>query len=432
MNDLVLTGGAGLLLGDADDGGRRKLSWLRLLEKKIEMYTHGESSSVPLETAGSLLRSILYTAAYAPNGITGELKEPEVLYREGRDVLSRKFKKAKRLCYLVQNTMLAVDCPCYREAVETGVSVFFHDYDMEFAAQETPGDFDYPASIPCAGVGVAWMLSFLETVYWENVFCRRFPAEEVERTLKAYGIWGVAIPVNIFEPVFAAALRGYLPGTEKPSSLAVHAEDNARLIQAFAPLSAESVIRRVKEACERMMEDMEIKSGSFRKLLMYQADALARRLAATLKHGKVDGVFPPWFSPPPPVLMMDGDTMGDEEFRVLQAELVSCRYFSDKLMLIRRRTHSLYDLVGLMESGCFSLGEMSRLYSMLGTEELAALLRMGRGGLFFEGRWVFKDTGAPLAEAPLWEKCLYGYLGNLGPVRCKEITGIAGYMQLST
>jgi Txe/YoeB family toxin of Txe-Axe toxin-antitoxin module len=106
MNDLVLTGGAGLFLGDADDGGRRKLSWLRLLEKKIETYTHGESSSVPLETAGSLLRSILYTAAYAPNDFTGELKEPEALYREGRDVLSRQFKKAKRLCYLVQNTML--------------------------------------------------------------------------------------------------------------------------------------------------------------------------------------------------------------------------------------------------------------------------------------------------------------------------------------
>jgi hypothetical protein len=432
MNDLAYMGEARLLLENAEDGERRKLSWLRLLEGQIGKYTHGGSSSVPLETAGSLMRSILYTAALAQNGISESGKKPADLYREGRDILFRQFKKAQRLTYLVQSTMLAIDSPCYREAVETGIPAFFRAYDMEFAAQETPGDFDYPASLPNMNTGVAWMLPFLETLYWENVFCRRFPASEVEGTLKANGVLSIAIPVNVFEPVFAAAIHGYLVNRGKSSSLIIRAADNSRIVQELAPLSKGDVMERVKEAYEKMMEDMEIKSGSFRKLLMYQADALARRLAAALKHGDVDGVFPPWFSPPPPVLMMDGDVMGDEEFRVLQAELVSCRYFSDKLMLIRRRTHSLYDLTGLMESGCFSLGEMSRLYSMLGTEELAALLRMGRGGLFFEGRWVFKDTGAPLAEAPLWEKCLYGYLGNLGPVRCKEITGIAGYMQLST
>jgi hypothetical protein len=276
------------------------------------------------------------------------------------------------------------------------------------------------------------MLSFLETVYWENVFCRRFPAEEVERTLKAYGIWSVAIPVNIFEPVFAAALRGYLPGTEKPSSLAVHAEDNARLVQALAPLSAESVIRRVKEACERMMEDMEIRSGSYRALLANQAEALSMRLVPAVKHGNADGIFPPWESPPPPVLMMDGDPMEDSDFRTLQAELASCRYFSDKLMLVRRRVHSLHDLTWLMESGSFSINELGRLFAMFGREELAALLCMGRGCMLIMGRWFFPDTAALPEEAPLWEKSLYGYLDSLGPVRRKEIILIAEQMRTVT
>lgn len=432
MNDLACAGGAGLISDDENDGGRRKLSWLRLLEKKVDAYTHGESSSVPLETAGSLLRSILYTAALAPKGAAEKLKEPESQYREGRNLLFRLFKKAERLYYLVKSTALPVDCPCYREAVETGIHAFFRAYDMEFAAQETPGDFDYPASMPCAGAGVAWMLSFLETVYWENVFCRRFLANEVEGTLRAHGIWGVAIPVNIFEPVFAAALRGYLLDMEKPSSLIVHAADNGRLIQALAPLSAGDIIRRVNKACERMMEDMEIKSGSFRALLINQAEALAGRLAPAVKHGNADGVFPPWESPPPPVLAMDGDPMEDEDFRSLHSELSSCRYFSDKLMLVRRRVHSLHDITWLMESGCFTEQEMERLFSLLGSEELAAILRMGRGCLLIQGRWFFPDAGSLPEEAPLWEKILYGYLDSLGPVRRKELILIAEQMQTVT
>lgn len=432
MNDLVFPGETELLLGNVEDGGRRRLSWLRLLGRQIEKYTHGASSSVPLETAGSLLRSILYTAALAQNGITEDGKEPEDLYREGRDILSRQFTKARRFNYLVHSTTLAIDSSCYREAAHTGISAFFRAYDMEFAAQETPGDFDYPVSIPNMNTGVTWMLHFLETLYWENVFCRRFPVGEVEGTLKAHGIWGVAIPVNIFEPVFAAALHGYLVNSEKTSSLIVHAADNCRLKQSLAPLSIEDVLRRVKEACEKLMWDMDVKSDTFRALLKYQAEALARRLVPALKHADVDGVFPPWEVTPPPVLAMDGDSMGDEDFRVIQAELAACRYFSDKLLLLRRQAHSLHDLTGLMESGCFSMKEIVRLFLMLGREELAALLRMGRGGLFFGGRWVFPDTGASLTEAPLWEKYLYSHLENLGPVRRKEITDIAAQMQMFT
>ena len=328
--------------------------------------------------------------------------------------------------YLVRSTILPVDAPCYREAVEIGIPGFFRAYDMEFAAQETPGDFDYPASIPCAQTGIAWMLHYLETLYWENVFCRRFPLKVVEGALRAQGIWGAAIPVNVFEPIFAAALHGCLRESGRASTLAVHAEENGQLIELLARLPRDIIFRRVKEACERLMEEMDVKSAAFRALLTRQADALARHLAPALERGDLSGVFPPWESPPPPILMMDGDPLADEDFRALYDELAACRYFPDKLLLVRRRAHSLYDVTWLMESGCFMEREMVRLFSVMGKEELAALLRMGRGGLKMQGRWIFPDAGALPQEAPLWEKCLYDYLNGLGPKQHREIVGIAG------
>ncbi len=428
MNDLVGTGEVALPAGNAKDAERHRLLWLRLLQRQMEKYTHEESSSVPLETAGSLLRCILYTAALKQNGDIGDEKEPEALYEEGRGILLRQFKKAQRLMYLVQSTMLPVDAPCYREAIEMGIPGFFRAYDMEFAAQDTPGDFDYPASIPCAQTGITWMLHFLETLYWENIFCRRFPLKEVEGTLRAQGVWGAALPVNVFEPVFAAALHGCLRKSGRASSLAVHAVENGQLIESLAHLPRDIIFQRVKEACGKLIEDMDVKSASFRALLTHQTDALARHLVPALKHGDVSGVFPPWESPPLPVIMMDGDPMEDEDFRALSNELAACRFFSDKLLLIRRRVHSLYDLTGLMECGCFMEQEMFRLFSVLGKEELAALMRMGRGGLKMQGRWNFPEAGALPKDVPLWEKRLYGYLNGLGLKRYKEIVGIAGQM----
>ncbi len=429
MNEMACTGGAVLPSISNGEGGHQGLLWLRLLQERIDKFTKGDSSSIPMETAGILLRSILYTAALAQN--VGDDKTPEALYREGRDILSRQLKKAWRLSYLVKSTMLQVDAPCYREAVTFGIPGFFKAYDMDFAAQETPGDFDYPVSIASAQTGVAWMLHFLETLYWENVFCSRFPPREVEGTLRAHGIWGVAIPVNVFEPVFAAALSGCLLGKRQRSSLAVHAQDNQRLLRLLSPLQPEAVLLCVREACDKLMEDMQVKSDAFRALLISQAYALATRLIPALLHGDVSGVFPPVHSPPPPVVLMDGDPMEGEVFQNLCGELSSLRYFSDKLMLVRRRVHSLYDLTGLMESGGFKEQEMARMFSMLGQEELAALLRMGRGCMMMKGRWIFPERSALPEDAPKWEKCLYGHLHGLGPARRKEIADIAGQMQMT-
>ena len=430
MNELVHTGKAMLHSAHGVDGEQLNLSWLRLMEKQIEKYTHGNSSSVPLETAGSLLRSILYTAALAQNEGIESGKSPEVLYGEGRDMLARQIKKGRRLYYLLKSTILPVEAPCYREAIETGVPSFFHVYDPDFASYETPGDFDYPASIPCAQTGITWILHYLDTLYWENVFCSRFPLKEVEGTLKAHGIWGTAIPVNVFEPVFAAALLGCLLNRNQKASLAVHEADNGRIVQRLAHLPPESILHRVREACDKLTEDLKIKSSSFRALLILQAENLTRRLAPALKHGDVRGVFPPWETPPPPVLMMDGDPMGDEDFRALAAELAACRHFSDRLLIVRRRVHSLYDLTGLMESGCFDGQDMRRLLSFFGKEELAALMRMGRCGVLMQGWWIFPDAGALPGDAPLWEKHLYGHLAGLGITQRKEIAGIAGQLQM--
>ncbi len=432
MNDLARTGGAMLLSAHDADGAGQRLLLLNLLEKQIERYTHGDSSSVPLETAGSLLRSILYTAALAQDGIIQNEKQPEALLREGRDILSRQVKKARRLFYLVHSTMLIQDAPCYREAIEAGIPGFFRAYDMEFAAHETPGDFDYPVSIPCAHTGITWMLHYLDTLYWENVFCRRFPQKEVEGTLKAHGIWGAAIPVNIFGTVFSAALHGYLLNRGHTASLAIHAPDNRQLVQLMAPFPTDAIMSRVREVSERMMEDMEIRSGPFRTLLMCQADELARRLIPALMHGDVSGIFPPWFSTPSSVLMMDGDPMEDGDFRALAAELAACRYFSDKLLLVRRRVHSLHDMTGLMDCGCFLDRDMRRLFSLLNKAELAALLRMGRGGIILQGRWIFPGEGEIPDDAPLWEKHLYRYLFGIESKQRSEIIDLAGQVHLAT
>ena len=277
-----------------DNGSGRLLEWYSLLAKTIQAYTKGESSSLPIETAGRLLSSLVYTVH-----LTGvELMTPEKtplqsLYDQGRALLDGYMVKARRVFAMAQAAMLPIDAPCYQEAIQKGGPSFFKAYNPSFFAHETPGDIDYFTSITICGSGVTWMLGFYEAMYWESVFCRRFPFRDIEEALNACGIWGQAVPLNVFEPVFAAAMLGSLMKKEKPS-LCVTREDHQRLQTMLEEKTQEEIRLLTSGALKRLVKAMEVRSPAYLHLMTENADSLAPRLYTALKNESLAGLFPAW------------------------------------------------------------------------------------------------------------------------------------------
>ena len=408
----------------------RQAEWYRLLHKVTGEYVKGESSSLPIETAGSLLHSLHYTVSLAEGEHGAEGLFLDALCERGRALIDGYIAKAKRLFCMVKAAMLPVDMPCYVEAIEKGAPSFFKAYDPAFCAHETPGDFDYPASVIIGGSGVTWMLGFLEVLYWENLFCRRFPLCAVQSTLKAQGMWGEAVPLNIFEPVFAAAIHSCLLEKEEVS-LCVKAEDNQRLLAILKEKTHHEISLAAKAALNRLTDRLNIQSAPYVRLLEGNALALVPRLVAARNSGSLNGLFPVWEAPAPKILAMDGDPMEEGAFRALAQEMKSCRFFSDKLRLVRENIRSLHDLTALVEAEGFDMAQARRLFGLLQKEELAALMAMGGLCTRVRGRAEFPPQGFVPKDAPLWEKALYAHVHNLSQAQQTELHTLAGRISLA-
>ncbi len=425
MNDLTAAFAHPLFKDAQEDREKRMREFYALLAGQITRYTRGESCSVPVETAQHLTDSLLYTIALNSREVPLSPDMPlGAAFREGRAKLDQSVKKARRLYYLVQKTALPVDLPCYREAIE-GISGFFSAYDPEFCAHETPGDFDYPLSLSCEESGITWMLHYLNTMYWENVFCLRFSPNEIEEALRAQGLWGMAVPVNLFETVCTAALFKSLLPDDPMGSLAVSREEVSRLLALLTPLSPADIVIMVQEACGVLIRRKMIESAPLKAMLYVQADALALRLKPAVKQADLSVLFPALEAPPPALFPLEGEPLDAEVFRALAAELSACRFLADKLLILTREVHSLSDLIGLMEAGCFPVSQLNRVFSLLRKEELAALMRMGPSCFRLQGQWVFPAEGELQADASTWEKGLYGYVAALAPGPRREITQLA-------
>ena len=274
-------------------GAARQAEWYRLLDLTFRAYTRGESSSLPIETAGSLLNSLYYTVQLAQKEAGDDNMPLQALYDRGRVMLDRYLVKTRRLFIMTQASMLPIDAPCYVEAVEKGAPSFLKAYDPSFFAHETPADFDYPVSVALCGSGVTWMLSFLEAMYWANILCRRFLFCDVEATLKAHGLWGQAVPINVFEPVFASAMLSSLLKKERPS-LRVTREDHQRLQMMMRDKTTDEIRLVTNEALTRLIKTMDIKSEPYMRLLFENAGNLAPRLHTALSNESLDGIFPQW------------------------------------------------------------------------------------------------------------------------------------------
>jgi hypothetical protein len=135
------------------------------------------------------------------------------------------------------------------------------------------------------------MVSFLEAMYWENLFCRRFPFSDVESALKSHGLWGQAVPINVFEPVFACAMLCSLLIKERPS-LRVTREDHQRMLLMMRNKSADEIRLVTNEALARLIKMMDIKSEPYMRLLFENAGNLAPRLYTALKNESLAGLFP--------------------------------------------------------------------------------------------------------------------------------------------
>lgn len=178
-----------------------------LLDKRIFKYTSGESSSVMVETAQTLMESVnfcinTYYNEYGMENAISENLSIEELFLRGKEIVKQRYAIGRKLFIFLRKERMNYENIAYQQVIEMALPLFFRNYDMEFGAHIIGGIIDYPLAVSISDLkGIDFYLEYVEKLRMENRFCRRFKTEEINELLRSMGNIYVEMLINIFQLV---------------------------------------------------------------------------------------------------------------------------------------------------------------------------------------------------------------------------------------
>lgn len=363
---------------------RIQVDCLSLLAQKVEQYNNGDSSSIRVEAAQSLMTSILFTAglclkAYpCPDDAVAELQNSNLasLYQKGREDVDRLIQSSKILHTSIIGQLMETENVFYSSTVVDGIKGFFKLYSPEFTAHEIHITADYPVHHrmePLAGI--EFIQKYLECIYCENLFCAQFSKADLHHCLCGYSEDYEQLLFNIYEPVLTAALGCILAG-RNVYRLALTSEDIQELKTLFYGKKRDEIAKVLAEALDSLVESMGLRD-SLKDYLVASLPQMAASIENALQFKTLDRVFivPRYPENKETVTVSFGVKMDNEAYRKVLEETMQCRYLADKKALIKTQIKSLADLEDILLDAGLCEEEILNLLGELNPVELAALVK---------------------------------------------------------
>ncbi len=352
---------------------RIQLEIIELLGKEIERYTNGESSSVPVEKAQEILQSITYCMGLYLKSIPDMEEKLELLqnqkiselFYKGMDTAAGLKNEASQLLINLQNNRLKIENIAYQDTILEGIPPFFHDYNIEYAAQDIPGSVDYPLLRPETELlGVESAYDYIYHLSIENSFFMLFPTENINLLLKGFDKEAEHMLINIFELVLTNVLGCELLGIEL-TKLNITSAECSWLKKYFHHLSIQEVKEKLEKAFERVSIELNLKNDiiSYARFLM---EPLAIRINSNLQTDTLSKIFISFHNREEEEgdIFEDGISMEDDKLREFIEELSGRKTVAEKLTLIREKINSLRDFIELLNE-CFYGEEYVEVFHML-------------------------------------------------------------------
>lgn len=356
--------------------------WL-LLGQRIERYSMGDSSSIPIEVAQELLKSIcycisIYLKAKDNNIVLSQIKTVDTsqLFSLGLAEVERQITIGKEFLRKAVAGTLQIDNFFYNDTL-TQIEYFFKKYDYRFFAHEISFMIDYPL---CHSIeelqGIEYINKYLHCLTIENEFCRNFDTDKITDLLQEYCSDYKTQLFNIYELVANNAI-GLALIKGNIFVLDICKADCKRIIKYLLSFSKDNAIRKLVHAAEELCNSLDIIDLTAQEYLKKKATELYGRIEAVKHINCFDSLFISLQSEQAEktatIRYIDSVMMDDEALRNLISELHSCRFVSDKILIVKQQIHSLRDLAEVLNI-CFWDDECIALFDSLDSTEIALLL----------------------------------------------------------
>jgi hypothetical protein len=401
---------------------------LRLLAVGIESYNRGESSSVQVEAAQSIMESIFYTIGLTlksmPNvafALDAVKKEPvQKLYEQGCRLIQTKLKTAKHLHRLVCQTKVQTANESYNATIEE----FFTTYNPEFEAQEIPASIDYQLANPVTDLaGVEFVIQYLQNLYTENLFCAKFDAGVLHEVMIGYDAGYKDLLVNLFSQALQNALGCSLLKKDI-LTLRIDPAEIKKLKRMLVDQTKTSLHELLRRESDKLIAALSIQNTATKNYIYATLPELSTRLHEAVFRDAVHTFFPPRPTAlPQPIHYSMGKKTDDAEYRSILIEIFSCRNLGDKMQIIKESMKSLADIEDLLRDGEFTEAETFAVLGMLEDIDIAVLI--SRHPLCLQPDEA--DDSETEASFLSHFKC---YLQNISAEKLKELQETASSLEI--
>lgn len=364
---------------------RVQLECLKLLADCTERFTRGKSSSVRVEIAQGIMASNLFTIGIYLKSLPDvdaalfhiENEPIEKLYEQGYQVLKRKINVANYFFNRVRKSKLKTANHAYNITIDQGFKPFFESYEINFHAHEIPSDIDYQLIHPVTDLaGVEFVIKYLESLYYENLFCSYFDVDIIHEVMSGYDEAYKNLLDNICAQVFQNALGCQLlnaplyPLDFSPADL----NGLDKKLKSHHPAELQ---RQLEIAAWELITDLELTNPSLKKYLIASLPKITTTVCQGLTTHSLNKVFVPRYNPniKPLVHYNMGIKMDDKAYRELVTEFLTCRFFDDKLAIIKEHIKTLADMEDLLIAGELEPPEAAMIFDLLEDIELAVLTK---------------------------------------------------------
>ncbi len=220
-----------------------------LLVRQVREYTGDMSSSVPVETARTLLDSLCYCIGLNSENrqdfMHGRLAEK---YQAGLARLRAKIPRAHALWQQLCTQLPQAKSRSLSDTLRS-IGGFWTAYDPRFFAREIPCSIDYQLAVPVPEAlgGIDYLLCYLQALALENCFLCCFSVRELNAVLSLSSRDSCELLVNLFEPAFVNAL-GCMILCRSPSPLLLTEAELKQLYTVFEPLSPRQIEKKLLQA----------------------------------------------------------------------------------------------------------------------------------------------------------------------------------------
>jgi len=268
-----------------------------LLDRRVTLFTSGESSSLPLLTAKELLTSMLYVLELDLDELCeSELRrlalcDLEAAFEQGLVRVKEKAKQAKQLWEEVCLSTPLLKSVALKDTLNA-LEAFISGYDYRFFAARLECMIDYPLSKPVSESiqGIDYINEYLSRLVLENSFMGRFELEQVKSLMKAVSPDYRILVINLFEQVATNAI-GLALVEGNVFGLSVSEEQRIQIAEEFKGLSARKAKQRLSDANKELCRVLKIQDKALQDYLEELAIGLYPRIKAVSAFGGLAGIF---------------------------------------------------------------------------------------------------------------------------------------------